>query len=886
MLDWRWFYKMRLRIRTLLRRNQVEQELEEELRYHLEQRIEQEIGKGLAPEEARRAAARAMGGIEQRKEECRDVRRLNVIENVIGDLHYAFRCIGKSPAFSAIAILTLALGISASMGILTIINSALLHQLPFPDTDRLAVLFATNPARGIFHDTTSFPDFIDWKSQSQSFTAIAAWRPDPFNLTGGGVPKPIVGLRTSYELFAVLGVDPALGRGFDKQEQERNAAVAVIGYGLWTSRFAGSRDVLGKSIILDDVRYSVIGVMPQGFQFPSFTDTDVIVPVAEYASRSRGYLRGVARLKPGVGITTARQELDIIAARLEQAYPLTNRGRGVNLVALQEVAVGDVRTPLLVLMGASVFVFLIGCANVGNLVLVRGIARRRELAVRSALGAGAWRLILQLLAESSVLAFIAAALGSAFALWGSKLLAAALSQRYALPPITFDWTLLVLAVLIALVSGVLCGLPPAFIVWKSQLSDSLKEGSRGHAGGRNENRLQSVLVCCETALTIILLVGAGLLLKSFVLLQRTDLGLNPRNVLMADLLLPNRYTPPENRERFLRELLASAGGLPGVQEAAVHTDPPFLGGGARETFHVEGYEDPGPRQGHVMAFDVASGGFFNAMGIPISRGRGFDQRDKPTSPPVVIVNETVARRFWPDGDPIGKRIRLYYDNDPHRWLSIIGVAGDVRYRGRDFEPVPQVFVPYQQNPYRYLPYPQSPNVSLVVRTTVNPASLIKALKARIWAVDKDQAISGIKTMEQALSQSVANRRVYVILLSVFAGIALLMATSGIYGSVSYAVQRRTQEIGIRVAVGATVGRILVMVIRQGLLLTSIGAAIGIAGSLVLTKLISGLLYGITPYDAPTFIAMALLFAAVAFLATYIPARRAASIDPTVAFRCE
>lgn len=440
--------------------------------------------------------------------------------------------------------------------------------------------------------------------------------------------------------------------------------------------------------------------------------------------------------------------------------------------------------------------------------------------------------------------------------------------------------------MIAVLSGVLCGIPPAFMVWKSHLSDSLKEGSRGHAGGRNENRLQSLLVICETALTVILIVGAGLLLKSFVLLQQTDLGLNPRNVLMTDLLLSKRYADPERREIFLRETLESVGGLPGVRQVAVHTDPPFLGGGARETFRVEGHEDPGPRQGHVAAFNVVSRGFFGAMGIPIQRGRGFDQRDSPAGAGVAIVNQTMARQFWPDGDPIGKRIRLYYDKDPQHWLSIVGVAGDVRYRGRDLEPVPQVFVPYQQNPYRFLPYAQSPYVSLVVRTTAGPTNLIKAVQARIWAVDKDQPISSIHTMEEALSQSLANRRVYLLLLSVFAAIALLMATSGIYGLVSYAVARRTREMGIRVALGATVREILALIIRQGMLLTLIGVAMGIAGSLVLTKLISELLFGTTPTDASTLIATALLFGAVSLLATYIPARRAATVDPTTAFRSE
>jgi putative ABC transport system permease protein len=830
------------------------------MQFHLDQQIEENLASGMMPYEARCAALRTIGGMTRFAEECRDMRHVNLVEDGLQDLRYACRGIAKSPGFAMIAVLTLALGIGASIAIVTLIKSVMLRPLPFPDADRLVVLFATSPARGLFRDTTSFPDFLDWKGQSQGFTCMAAWRSDQFNLTDAGTPKQLVGLRASYEIFSVLGVSPALGRSFDQKEQAGKVSVAILGRGLWKSRFGGSPDVLGKSIVLDDVPHTIISVLPEGFQFPAVTDIDVIVPIPEYTDRSRGYLRAVARLKPGVRMIRAQQELDNIAQRLGQGFPSTNRGRGVTLVPLRRVAVGDVRTPLLVLMGAAAFVLLIGCANVGNLVLVRGIARRRELAVRSALGAGAWRLIRQVLTESSVLALLAAFLGTGIAFWGSKLLAISLSQQFALPPVIFDWPLLALAVLIGVLSGVLCGLPPALMVRRSHLSDALKQGNRGQAGSRHENRLQNLLVTCETALTVILIVGAGLLLESFVLLQRTNLGLNPHNALMADLLLSKRYADPVRRATFLREILDSVGTLPGVQHVAVHTDPPFLGGGSQESFHVEGVQDPSAEHGHIAAFNVVSNDFFAAMGIPITRGRAFDDRDTASALPVVVVNEAVARQFWPGEDPIGKRIRLYYDKDPQHWLSVAGIAGDVRYRGRELEPVSQVFVPYQQDPYKNLPYAQNPYLSVVVRTAADPTNLIRAVQARIWAVDKDQPISAIQSMEQALSDSVANRRVYLVLLSVFAVIALLMAAAGIYGLVSYAVARRTQEMGIRVALGATAGSVLALVIRQGMLLTLIGVAIGIAGSMVLTKMISGLLYGITPTDAQTFIGTAVLFA--------------------------
>lgn len=557
-------------------------------------------------------------------------------------------------------------------------------------------------------------------------------------------------------------------------------------------------------------------------------------------------------------MSAAKLELDDIAGQIGREFPLTDRGLGVNLVPLREVALGDVHAPLLILTGAAIFVMLIGCANVSSLVLARGIDRRRELGVRNAIGASTGRLVRQLLTESFVIAFFATLMGTVMALWGSKPLVVSLSQHFALPPITFEAGLLALVVLIALTTGILCGIPSALMASKSHLSQFLKEGGRGHAGGGNETRLQGLLVICETALTIVLMTSAGLMLKSFILLYRTNLGFNPKNVSVAELLLSNRYTNLERRTVFLERILQSVAGLPGVANVAINSDPPFTDGGTRETFHVEGHEDPAPHQGYGIAFNLVSGGIFSTMGMPIKRGSGFDKQNAP----VAIVNETMARQFWPQQNPIGKRISFYYDKHPRHWFSIVGVVGDARYRGRDFEPASQVFVPYQQNPYRSLPYDPGPYVSLVVRASSNPTNLIQG------------------------AQSDANRQVSLLLSGAFAIIGLLLSISGLYGLISHIVARRTQEIGVRVALGATIGEILTLIMRQGILLTLIGVALGIAGSLTLTKLMSGLLYGITPTDAPTFAGTALLFAAVAIIATYVPARRAATIDPTVAFRCQ
>jgi len=809
------------------------------------------------------------------------------METLLQDIRYAIRGMSKSPGFTAVAVLTLALGIGASMAILTVVNSVLLRPLPFPEAERVLVLFATTPARGVLRDTTSFPDFLAWK-ESTAFAAAAAWRRDPFNVSGDGAAEAISGVRASHELFPVLAMPPMIGRGFDHEEQREKKLVAVISHGLWLRRFGGDRNVLGKSIVLNDEPHSIIGVMPPGFHLPdpslfvdpTFRQTDVIVPIAENMSRSMGYLRGLARLAPKATMAGAQQKLDGIAQRLADAYPLTNKGRGVNVVPLQRVAAGNVRTPLLVVMGAAFFVLLIGCANVGNLILVRGVARRRELALRSALGAGTGRLVRLLLTESTVLALLGAMLGTFAAVWGSEWLAAALSQQFVLPAISFDWRLLAFAVVVGLGSGVLCGLSPALALRRGLLSDSLKDGGKGQAGGPMENRLRNLLVVSETALTVMLLVGAGLLLKSFVLLVGTELGVNTQNVLMADLSLSKRYGDPQRRERFLTEMVESVGSLPGVQRAAVHINAPFQGGGSRQTFHVEGHADPGPQQGHPAAFNVISNGFFEAMGMPMRRGRAFDDRDSRAGAPAVVINESMARRFWANEDPIGKRIRFYYERDSPRWYSVVGVAGDVRYNGHDSEPVPEVYVSYRQ--YQYV----MPYASLVVRTASDAASRISEVKARIWAVDRDQPVMRMDTAESILAQSTASRRVYLMLLGAFAGIALLMATAGIYGLVSCSVERRTQEIGIRMALGASASQTMATVVRQGMMLTLIGVGIGLAGSLALAKVLSGLLYGITATDPGTFVLTALVFLAVALAATVIPARRAAAIDPAVAFRYE
>jgi putative ABC transport system permease protein len=855
-------------------------ELDEEIQFHLSEEADERAADGLTADQAQAAATRDFGNPTLIREVTREAWGWASAERLLQDARSALRMMRRDPGFSAVAVLTLALGIGATLAILNVVSALLVRPLAFPDPDRIVVLFATTPKRGVYRDTTSFLDFTAWKTQSRAFTDAAAYRQDPFSITGDGVAEPVRGLRASHELLRVLGVSPTIGRGISEQEQHGGHAVSIISHGLWTRRYGNDPRILDRTILLNDVRHSIVGVLPEGFQFLPFHDTDVIVPIAERTCRSCGYLRGVARLRPGISISAAQQELDAIAVGLERAFPDSNEGRGVRVASLQDVAVGALRTPLLVLLGAGAFVLLIGCGNVGSLVLARAIARQRELAVRSALGAGTGRLVRQLLAESVSLALVAALLGAVLAFMGSELLVASLSQRYPLPAIAFDWALLAIGLLIAVFAGVLSGLPPALMVWKSEPSGALKQDGRSQSSGVTQHRLRNLLVVSQTALTVMLCIGAGLLLKSFVLLQRVEVGLNTRDVLAAHVLLPRQHAAPERREVFLRELLASVGGLPGVQGVAIHVDPPFQGGGRQETFRIDGHDDPRPGTGHAAAFNMVSGDFFRVMNIPVVRGRGFTPQDTAASEPVAVVNETMVRRFWPNQDAIGKRLRFYYDKNQERWLSIVGVVGDVRYRGRLVEPTAQVLVPGEQ-PFYKTP---EPFVSVVVRTAGEPAALTKALRAAIWTVDKDVPILTVESMAASLGNEVTEPRIYTLLLSIFAAIALVIASAGIYGSSAYAVVRRTREIGIRMAVGAAPGQILTLVVRQGMALVLAGGGIGVAGSLALTKVVAGFLYGITPTDVPTFLAVLALFAAVAFLATYVPARRAARVDPALAFR--
>jgi putative ABC transport system permease protein len=873
-------HRLLARIRALWHWRRHEAELDEEIRFHLAEEEAEHRAEGLSEKDARAAAQREFGNIPLIRERTRDAWGWSEAERLWNDARFSVRSLRRHWGFSAIAVLTLALGIGATTAVLSIVNALLIRSLPFDVADELVQVYATTPARNVYRDTTSFWDFTEWK-KAGAVSGAAAFNQQWTIVAGGGSPQLVNTLGASHDLFAVLRVQPVLGRAFSAEEQRARTPVAVLSHELWMSRYGSDPLIIGKPIVLNETPHTVVGVLPPAFQFPAYTHPGVVIPIQQRPCRSCGYLRVIARLAPGATIVTAQQQLDQIASGLAQAFPDSNAGRGVWLQPVADVAVGAVRSPILLLLAASVLVLLIGCANVGNLILARGLARARELAVRSALGAGAGRLVRQLLAESVVLGLIAAIVGLAFGVLGRRLLITGLSS-FLMPPVDFDWAVLSFTTLIAIVTGVLSGVPLALMVWRTRLADALKGDGRSQSLGTAERRLGSILVAGQTALTVVLLITAALFTIQFIAVERIDVGLDPTRALSADLILSRHNADAARRPAYTQRLLDELGTLPGVRAVAAHVDPPFQGG-RRETFSVDGRADPSPESGHSAAFDIVTDQFFDALGIDMARGRKFTPHDTDDTMPVAIINETMAQALWPGEDPVGKRLRFYYEPSPQRWLTIVGVARDIRYRGRVEGPMRQVFVPANQRFYKT----QDPSMSLIIRTDTAPGLRLGAVRERIWAVDKDQAIVRLRTLDDILASQSATTRAYATLMVVYAVIALVIAGAGVYALNAYTVTRRTREIGIRLAIGATSRSILGMVLRQNMTVIAIGVALGVAGSVALGRVTMRLVdHFTTAPNLPLLSIVLLLFGAVAVVAALVPALRAMRVDPAIAFRTE
>ncbi|HKG12700.1 MAG TPA: ABC transporter permease [Pyrinomonadaceae bacterium] len=877
-----------------------EAEIVEELSQHLEDRYEQSLASGAAEGEARRSALLELNEGDLLAHELRRVERparrdapapgsprnRNMFGEILQDLRYGLRTLRKHPGFTAVAVIALALGIGANTAIFSVVNTVLLRPLPYKDPDRLVMVWEDATRSGYPRDTPAAANFVDWRDQNGVFEGMAALADQSFNLTGMGDPERLEGKRASANLFGLLGVEPLLGRGFlPEDDRPGGPRVAVLSHGLWQRRFGSDPKVVGRSLELNGQSYEVVGVMPQSFQFPS-PEYELWVPIAftqqEAASRGRHYLQVVARLKPGVSFGQAQAEMSTIAARLQQQYPEQNADLGAAVVPLHEQVVGDIKPALLILLGAVGFVLLVACANVANLLLARAAARQKEIALRVALGASRARLIRQFLTESVLLAALGGVLGLLLALWGVNLLKAFIPDSISqVRAITVDAKVLGFTLVVSLLTGLIFGLAPAMQASNFNLNETLKEGGRDAAAGSKGKRIRSLLVVAEVAVSLVLLVGAGLLINSFLRLRGVEPGFKPSNLLTMSAVLPQQKYPDHTRRTaFYDELIRRVEAVPGVKSAAIANWIPLIRQGDSTSITVEGQPPAEPGKEKMMVTRVVNPHYFQTMGVQLSRGRAFDEsQDRADSPGAVIISETAARRYWPGEDALGKRLAVGRVESPDDWLTVVGVVNDVKQFQLDAEPRPQMYLSYKQAGFFAPRY-------LIVSTSVEPLSLASAVRNTVWSVDRDQPVSHVRTMEDVLSDSIARQRFTMLLLGIFAAVALLLAAVGLYGVMSYTVAQRTREIGVRMALGAQRRDVLRLVVGQGLKLVLIGVALGLVLAFLLTRVMSSFLFGVSPTDPATLATISLVLVFVALLASYIPARRATKVDPLIALRYE
>ena len=800
------------------------------------------------------------------------------METLLKDLRYGFRTLLKRPGFTLIAVVALALGIGANTAIFSLVNAVLLKPLPFPEPDQL--VWAWGNIRNAGSRASVSPlDFLDFRSQNKTFEQFAASSTQPLavNLTGTGEPERLSASGVTGNYFQALRVQPALGRGFTlENERPGQEQVAVLSYALWQSRFGGDASIVNKNIVLDGKSFQVIGVMPQNFTFPhtahlwvpmNFDDPDM-------KQRKAHFLRPIGRLKPGVTLFDAQADTDAIARTLENQYPDSNTGWSLRLVSLREQLIGNTRGTLFILFGAVGFVLLIACANVANLMLVRAASRQKEIALRASLGASRARLIRQLLTESVLLSLIGGALGVVVAMLGVNLL---LKIGEGSIPITadvkIDGNVMVFTLLVSLGTGLLFGLAPALRTLKLSLTDSLKEAGRT-GGGEVRSTTRNLLVVFECAIAVVLLIGAGLLIRSLVELLKTNPGFEADQVLTMRLdLARKKYDTPEKAAQFYRSLETQVGQLPGVEAFGMVSELPLSGQLNDMPFTVEGRPAVSIDQAFDADFRRVNRDYFKALQIPLKRGRNFTEQEVEQSSKVLLVSENLVAAVFPNEDPIGKRLQFVMG--PALW-EIIGVVGDIRERSLSGQPFAAM----------YLPTRALGRANLVIRTQGDPLNLVGAIRREVHTLDPDQPVATIRTMNEWIDRSVATPRYQTLLLGIFAGVALLLATTGIYGVMSYVVTQRTHEIGVRMALGAPSWNVLKLVLRQGMALVLIGVALGLLGAFALTRVMSALLFGVTAKDPFTFSVVAVLLALVAFVACYIPAWRATKVDPLVALRYE
>ena len=798
-----------------------------------------------------------------------------MIDGLLQDLRYGIRMLFKHRGFTIIALVTLALGIGATTAIFSVVDAVVLRPLPFRDPERVVRMWGTFSQGN--QASTSPPDFLDYRAQNSTFEEFAARTSRSYNLTGDSEPERVSASLVTTNFFKAIGITPVHGRDFTAEEEAPGQRVAIISEGLWRRRLGGELPVIGKTLTLDGATYTVVGVAPNATRL--LDDSDIWTPLSfdgdEMKVRRFHFLRAFGRLKPGISLQQARTDLDAVAIGLERQYPDSNTTWRLRLVPLRDEMLGDVRTPLYVLLGAVAFVLLIACANVANLLLARAAGRQKEIAIRSAMGARPIRLIRQLLVESLVLAAAGGGLGLLLAVWGTELLVKLAPETISRAgAIGVDTRVLGFTLVVSLLCGVIFGLAPALQTSRPDLNESLKEGGKG-APSMSHNRTHRFLVVTEVALAMVLLVGAGLLVQSFRNLRNVDPGFVPSNVLTMLLFLPeSKYGESGKAGAFVDQVLARVAALPGVKAVGTTLHLPFRGGGDTY-FKIEGRPFADPNQQVTALNPAISHDFFNAMGISLLQGRGFtEQETKGEEKKTVIINESFARTYFPGEEPLGNR--LIIDMGRPATCEIIGVTRDIKQFSLLREPIPTM----------YLPDINVGRSNLVVRASGDPVALTSAIRGAVQSIDKDQPIANVATMEEILSRSVGEPRFRTLLLGVFAALALVLAAIGIYGVMSYTVARRTHEIGIRMALGARPKDTLMLIVGQGLGLALIGVGVGFAGAFGLTQLLSSLLFGVSPTDLSTFVVIALLLTGVAAVACYIPARRATRVDPILALRCE
>ena len=801
------------------------------------------------------------------------------MKSVWQDVRFGLRVLRKRPGFTGVALAVLALGVGANTAIFSVVNAVLLRPLPLPGSERVVDFDGVNTSKGITKSNVSAPDFADWKQQSRSFEALSLYTSGGTNMTGGEEPERVSAGWVDADFFRALGAAPARGRALLPEDDRPGAPlVAVISHGLWVRRFGADAGAVGRRVELGGRGVEVVGVMPAGFDFPE--KAEVWVPLQMEAgkeSRDNRSYDVVGRLREGVTLGAARAELAAVSARLADAHPVTNAGWGVELDSLKDEMVGQLKTTLYLLLAAVGLVLLIACANVANLLLARAAGRRREVALRVALGAGRLRIARQILTESLLLALVGGALGACLSVWLTDLLVALAPENTPrLGEVSADARVLLFAVGAALLTGLAFGLAPALQASRYDLNESLREGGRGSA---RRGRLRSALVVAEVALSLLLLAGAGLLVKSFARLQQVDPGFDPANVLTMRVSLPGaRYREPARKGEFYAALEARLNSLPGVEAAGATLSLPLGGSNysVGRSFIREG-RPATPEASENAAYSVVTPGYFRALRIPLRAGRLFDERDDAAAPKVVVINDVLARKVFPGEDPVGKHLTVWRDEKFPR--QIVGVVGEAKPQRLDADPAAQMYVPHRQDA-------GWGGLSLVVRAEGDAAALTQAVRAEVRALDGQLPVYDVKTMGRVLADATAYRRVTVFLMAGFAAAALLLSGVGLYGVLSYAVAQRTHEIGIRMALGARRGDVLRLVVRQGMALTLAGLALGLAAALAVTRLMAGLLYGVSAADPAVYALVSLLLAAVALVACLVPARRATKVDPMVALRYE